>query len=170
MINYSKLQLFIVLTALAFLIACRKQENFPDVPSIAFKSFAKIPNGTLIDQKGNITFSFADGKGDIGLSASDTLAPFNPGSPYYYNFFIHYFERQKGIWTEVIPPLPFNARIPIVNPSGKEMPLTGDIQMEIYINNQASAYDTIRFDLYILDRGLNKSNTITTPEIIVKKH
>ena len=170
MLCNSKLRLILLFFVFIGLFSCRKKENYPDVPAIQFKSFAKIQNSSAIDDKGVITFSFTDGKGDIGLAADDTLAPFNSGSPYYYNYFIHYFERQKGVWTEVIPPLPFNARIPIINPSEKEMPLSGEIQMETYINNPLSVYDTIRFEFYILDRGLNQSNTVTTSEIIVKKH
>ena len=170
MVRISKLQLIVLMGVVFLLFSCRKKENYTDAPFISFKSFTKIQNNTAIDEKGLITFSFTDGRGDIGLAASDTLAPFNPGGPYYYNFFIHYFELQKGIWTEVIPPLPFNARIPVVNPSGKEMPLSGEIEMEVFINNQLSVYDTIRFEFYILDKGLNQSNTIATSEIIVKKH
>ncbi len=152
------------------LFSCRKKENYPDTPHIEFKSFSKIQNATIYDDKGIVTLSFTDGNGDIGLAMGDTFSPYSPGSPYYYNFFIQYFERQMGVWTKVEPPLPFNARIPLINPSGKEMPLSGDLQMEIYINNPLSTYDTIRFELYILDRALNQSNSITTPEIIVKKH
>ncbi len=170
MYSTSKIQLIIAISVFLLLLSCKKKESYPDIPAIQFKDFSKIANNTIIDEKGVITFSFTDGNGDIGLSPEDTLAPYNPGSPYYYNFLIHYFEKQKGNWTEVVPPLPFNARIPLINPSGKEMPLSGEIQMEVYINNQLSVYDTIRFEFYILDRGLHQSNTVTTPDIIVKKH
>ena len=45
----------------------------------------------------------------------------------------------------------------------------GEIEIEVFINNAFSDYDTIRFDAYIVDRALHKSNTIQTPEIIVNK-
>ena len=111
---------------------------------------------------------FQDGDGDIGLNESDTLAAFNKDSIYHYNFFINYFEKQNGEYVEVELPISNNARIPRLSDAVPES-IEGDISIDLYINNIKSKYDTIRFECYIVDRELHHSNTITTPDIVVKK-
>src|SRR5690606_16504188 len=70
-----------LLLAAVVLSGCLKAEEFPTVPHIAFKSYEQRPDSA------ELTISFTDGAGDIGLNQGDTLAPFNPGSPWYHNFF-----------------------------------------------------------------------------------
>lgn len=155
---------------LTFLLQnCRKPEEFPPVPHIEFVSFTKIPTANGIDNKGLLTIFFTDGDGDMGLSESDTLSPFDPESEFHYNFFIHYFEKKNGTFEKIDLPFTLNSRIPILNTSKNNRPLKGEIEIELFINNILSPYDTIRFECQICDRALNKSNIITTPEIVIKK-
>jgi len=65
-----------------------------------------------------------------------------------------------------------NSRIPVITPNGQNKSIKGDIEVILFINNPKPnvQYDTICFDVSIVDRALNMSNTIRTPEIIVKKH
>lgn len=151
------------------LISCRKKDQFPDTPEIGYVSFTKIQNGTGIDNKGILTISFTDGNGDIGLSDADTLPPFNYGSQWYYDFFITYYELQKGVLTKVELPNTNNSRIPPVS-DGSGKPVKGEIAVELYINNPFSSYDTIAFEVSIADRALNLSNKIMTPYIVITKH
>lgn len=150
--------------------ACTKEEVFPPEPIITFISFDKIANTTSIDDKGLLKIFFTDGDGDLGLNDYDTNGPFNKNSIYYYNFFIKYFEKQHGTFVEVDLPLPFNSRIPRLQSSGNSPSIKGEIELEVFINNIPSAFDTIQLTASICDRALNMSNLITTPEIIVKKH
>lgn len=159
----------VVLLLALFLNACRDQETYPDEPVITFESFAKIVNGTGIDQEGTLTLSFTDGDGDIGLKEEDTLSPFNPGSEFYYNFYIDYYEKQNDSFIKVDLLSSFHARIPFVDADLASEGYKGEIQIQLFINNPASQYDTIMFETFIYDRALNKSNVIRTPEIIVKK-
>ncbi|MHC1706927.1 MAG: hypothetical protein AB9842_05325 [Bacteroidales bacterium] len=152
-----------------FLLSCTKRDQFSDTPEIEFVSFTKIQNGTGIDNKGLLTISFTDGNGDIGLSQTDTFPPFNLGSQWYYNFFISYYELQKGVLTKVELSNTNNSRFPPVS-DGSGKPVKGEIDVELYINNPFSSYDTIAFEVAIADKALNLSNTIMTPYIIVKKH
>ncbi len=126
-------------------------------------------NSQNIDKKGILEFSFTDGDGDIGLNSWDTVYPYD------FNLFITYFEKQNGEFKEV--PIIVNgdttiqdARIPILNTSGEGKSLKGKIEIELFINNPRSNFDTIRYDAYIKDRALNESNVISTPEIVVKKN
>ena len=126
-------------------------------------------NNAGIEDKGTLIFSFTDGDGDIGLSAGDTLPPYNKGSDYYYNLFITYKELQHGILTPIDLPLPFNTRLPVITPSGNNKAIKGEMEVKLDIYNPLSTYDTICFDFYIVDRALHKSNVVSTPLIVVKK-
>lgn len=160
----------IIIGLLSILVlSCAKKEEFPIEPHIEFAGFAKINNGSGIDDKAILTISFTDGDGDIGLSEGDTFPPYNSGSDYYYNFFAKYMERINGILTEIKLPISGNARLPLVSTSAANKAIKGEIEIELFINNPLSIHDTIAFEIYIVDRALHKSNTVRTPEFKIKK-
>jgi hypothetical protein len=165
----SKILIILLLVAGLFTSSCREKITYPPVPYIEYVSFTKILNTTAVDSKGILKFSFTDGDGDIGLSEADTLYPFNVGSPYYYDLFITYYEKQNGDYVEVVLPFPNNSRIPIVTPEGENKSIKGTIDVELFINNYDSPYDTIAYDISIVDRALNMSNKIRTPDIVINK-
>jgi len=158
----------IILSGLLF-SACTKHEVYSPIPEIAYKSFEKIPSNTGADNKAYLTITFKDGDGDIGLSPEDTFPPYNPGSKYYYNFFIDYYELEGDSFVKIDLPITNNSRIPYVEPNLAELGITGEIEIELYINNIMSSADSIRYEMYIVDRALHKSNVITTPSIYVQK-
>ena len=159
--------LFGLLTAILH-TSCNKTPNYPIEPTIQYTNFKKIPQG-IKDNKGVLTISFQDGDGDMGLRQQDTVAPYNIVGDYYYNFFVKYFEKQNGQYVAVPLPITNNGRIPYIQRNGQRRVAEGDIDMELFINNPFSTYDTIRYEVYIVDRALHASNTITTPDIIIKK-
>lgn len=165
----SKILLILVFSISAFLFSCREPVKYPVIPYIEYIDFVKIPTTNGIDDKGILKFSFTDGDGDIGLGPSDTLYPFDPGSQWYYNLFITYYEKQNGNYVAVVLPMTNNSRIPVITPDGENKSIKGDIEVELFINNPTSPYDTICFDVQIADRALNVSNTIRTPDIIINK-
>lgn len=163
-----------ITTILAFafifsITSCIQFQKFPPEPIIEFVSFYKIPTTTGIDDQGTLTISFTDGDGDVGLDEDQTEPPFDTSSIYYYNIFIKYFEKQNGEYVEVELTPSNNGRFPNLTPEGEQKALQGDISVDLYINNPLSAFDTIRYEVYIVDRALNHSDTITTPDIIVNK-
>lgn len=152
--------------------ACKKEEKFPVIPAIEFVSLNKIDNGTGIDKRAALVLHFQDGDGDIGLNATDTQAPFDTASAYYYNFFIDYYKKVNGEFQLIeFEDISFNQRIPRLSETLPES-IEGEITLELDINSYdlSSTYDTIQFQCYIVDRELHKSNTITTSELIVKKN
>jgi len=167
----------LVITLFLLLIltyGCRKYDSYPIVPHIELNSFQKFADTLGIDQIGVIGLSFTDGDGDIGLTAAQ-----NTGV-YQFNLFIKYFEKQKGAFKEIILTTPnpqtgkpdtswFNGRIPDITPAGKTKAISGEITDTLFINNIASPYDTIKYQIYIQDRALNKSNVVETPEIVINK-
>lgn len=153
--TFSK-KLFLVIIAGCFFSSCLKKTEYPVEPIIKYVDF--IPSG----DSARFIFSFTDGDGDIGVSQSDTVAPYD------YNMFLKYFEKQNGIFVEILPTVPFNYRIPVITPEGQNKTLEGEIAIRInFYYNPFSPYDTIKYSAYIMDRALHKSNTIETREIIV---
>lgn len=150
-------------------------QKYPDIPRIEYLGFEKIYNPDLeLFDRGVLSFSYEDGDGDIGLNSGDTFPPYNPGSEYHYNLVITYFEMQNGILTEVpilwynpqteeFDTLSLSARIPDLTPDGVNKSISGEIYDTLFIYNFNSDFDTLKFDAYIVDRALNKSNTISTP-------
>lgn len=161
-----KLLVFLFVTLL--FCACKPKEKYSEVPYIEFYSLEKIDNGTGIDDQADLTIYFHDGDGDIGLNESDTTGSFAKDSAYYYNFFIDYYEKQNGKWTLVELPTPLHVRLPYLSNSVPES-IEGKIAITTYINNYFSPYDTVKLVCKMVDRALNESNIIETPEIIVNK-
>lgn len=159
-----------ILAVFLMMFSCKKKEKYPVEPHIEFISFTKIQNSLGIEDKGTLKISFTDGDGDVGLRKEDTLAPYDSASRFFYNFFITYYEKQKGNYVAVPLSVTNNSRIPDLTPDGEDKTLNGEIEITLFINNPFSQYDTIRFDVGIADRALHESNIITTPDIIIKKH
>jgi len=174
----SKISLILILILIFGSPSCKKKESFPDIPVIDFLGMQKIYNPSLnIYDRGILKISYKDGNGDIGLSQGDTFAPYNPGSRYYYNLIINYYELQNGVLTlvpivvynpqtEKFDTLSLSARVPVLTPSGRNKAIQGTITDTIYIYNFNSSFDTIGFDVTLVDRALNESNTVSTPLFI----
>lgn len=152
----------------AMFYSCIKQESYPDVPEISYRSFILLFDTSAYAKRGVLTFAFQDGKGDIGLQPGDTFPPFQRGGDYYYNLVITYFEKQQGQWIEIPLDPSFSARIPLLNPDYPGKPIKGFISDTLLLD-PAPSFDTVKFDVFIYDRALNKSNTISTPDIRLKR-
>ena len=161
--------LFLLFTILG-LSSCVKQEKYPDVPQITFLNFITAFDTGKYAVSGYLRVSFTDGNGDIGLNDGDTLPPFDTSGQYFYNYVITFFAKQKGIFQKIDLHPPFSARIPMLNPDYPGKAIKGIITDTINLGLiPHGLYDTIRFEAFLYDRALNKSNVITTPEIVLKR-
>jgi len=169
------MKLVVVLFFFLFIFqACQKENQFSPIPEIRLLAFNQIVGQDLKDSSGELKIGFTDGDGDMGLLPEDTLPPYQVQGNFYYNFVVKYFEKQQGNWIEIntLPngnPLINSARIPNITPSGQRKTLEGEISISLFTNNPFSTFDTIRYECFIYDRALNKSNTIQTNEIVIKK-
>jgi len=166
----TKIVFILVFLSAQMLLSCQKKEQFPIIPEIHFSRFlVETDTTTQVAQRGILEFTFKDGDGDIGLRSSDIAPPFNPGSKYYYNLIINYYEKQYGKFVEVpllswnpdsarYDTMTFNARIPWLTPKLGNKAISGTIQDTLFINNPLSKFDTIKYTFYIYDRALHKSN------------
>ena len=172
----SKILIILILAGWLF-SSCKKKEEYPTVPHIEFMSFTKWQ--TLgIDTALTMKISFTDGDGDIGLP-DDTMPPFNPHGKYYYNYLITYMEKRAGQWSYYLmynnitlryDTVNYNSRIPWLTPDAGNKAIKGEIELQMKVLRPlVSNYDTVRFDAFIYDRSLNKSNVIRTPEVILKR-
>jgi hypothetical protein len=164
----TKISLILLLLVIAGLTACIKEEQYPIIPHIEFKGFGTLKDISHKDSLGQILISFTDGDGNIGLYESDSVEPYKYN---YYLKFMQYHNKQLVEVTPANPALTFNSRIPILTPNGRNKNITGDIYMtlELYFARQILLTDTIGFEIYILDRDLNKSNVLNTPLFIINK-
>jgi hypothetical protein len=152
--------------------SCMKKDEFPVEPTLAYKNFIITHTMEGKADIGILVLSFTDGDGDIGLSSADTLPPFNPGSKYFFNFYITLYKKENGQYEKIIFPdtnFTFNSRIPEIELTGNSKSIKGDIEyrfdlqiMKAYLN-----LDTIQIETFIYDRALHKSNIIVTPDIII---
>jgi len=173
-----KISLILSILVVLAVISCRRIEEFPPEPAISFMEFEKIFNETdSIYDRGILKFEFTDGDGDLGLGDADTFPPFNPGSKYYYNLIIDYFEVRNGVETPVyltfynavteeFDTVYLSARIPLLTPRGSNKALSGEINDTLFIYNYASDFDTLFLEFMIVDRALHESNTERTPYIV----
>jgi len=161
-------RIYIAIGIFSGLTSCMKKESFSDIPQIGFLSFIKAYDTGQFAKSGILTISYQDGNGDIGLSDRDTLSPYQKNGSYYYNLVIIYYEKQKGIFKQIDLDIPLSARIPPLTPDEPNQAIKGTITDTLVLNPHP-VFDTIKFGVFIYDRALNKSNVVTTPEIILRK-
>jgi hypothetical protein len=160
-----------VLFIMALLLpSCIKEENYSIIPEIWYDNMTLVYNSANdpYPSKGILAITFQDGDGDIGLRARDTFPPFNKEGEYYYNYVIRYFEKRDTGWAEVILNPPYSARLPMLNMGYEGKPIKGLIVDTLQMD-PAPDFDTIRFEMFIYDRALHKSNVVSTPPIVLRR-
>ena len=150
--------------------SCVDKPTYPSQPVIAYKGFIKYGAPAAPDSV-ELVVSFTDEEGDIGLSQSDTQGIFKSGNLYMIYFFWdttggtgHWSAYDTDPATPKIDSLIFAYRVPQVIPDGgKDEPMKGLIFAKIkpFIN----PYNKIKFEVYLYDKALHKSDTIYTPAI-----
>ena len=164
---HTKISFFLLISLIACLSGCINEEQYPLRPQIEFGSFATARDVNGKDSLGVITISYTDGDGNIGLYSWDTV------EPYKYNFYLKFMELVNNELMEVKPvgSIPFNARIPILTPVGRNKNIKGEITrtLELYFAKPVLKSDTVAFEIYIKDRTLLESNIIETPLFVLKR-
>ena len=165
---YTKISLFLLILLFTGLSACIKEEQYPVVPVIEYGGFKTYRDISGKDSIGMLTISYTDGDGNIGLFSWDTVEPLK------YNYYLKFMQYLNNQLVEVPladPNIPFNGRIPILTPTGRNKNIKGEITdtIQLYFARQMLQSDTIAFEIYIKDRDLNKSNTVTTPNFEIRR-
>ncbi|MFT5823841.1 MAG: hypothetical protein ACI8ZM_005104 [Crocinitomix sp.] len=149
-----------------FVSSCFKSEEYPVEPIISDPIF--IFSG----DSAQLTFSFTDGDGDIGLAPEDSLPPYNAASYFHYNLHVDYYEKddvngwQRGRDLDG-DSIVFQYRLKPIVVKGKARGIKGtmDVSMINFSNPFSSESDTIKYTIKLIDKALNESNVIETEEI-----
>lgn len=144
---------------LALYSACVKKKSYSQSPEIEFKSFEPYSGDTA-----DITIAFSDGNGDIGKAQEDQTK--NMFMTYYY------FDTITSKYTafykpELLDTLRMDYTIRKPNDSYNGKPISGEVMIRINEYRHSKKIKKIKYVIYILDNANNKSNVLTTPEIIV---
>ena len=141
--------------------ACNKVPLYPDEPILTDGSFELLKNSIGQDTAVLIKFKFTDGDGDLGLTAADTIPPYDK------NLFVAYFQKVDGKFEKIVLPgttdtLNFNSRIRDYNITGAN---AAQAEVSLNINISVVLADTILFEYYLRDKARNISNKLSTGPI-----
>jgi hypothetical protein len=157
-----KLTYFLLFSIVLFYsLACNKLEEYDDRPIILESSYTLLQNAQGKDTSLVLKFTFTDGDGNVGLSTSDTMPPYDT------NVKIDYLEKIDGEFTKILIPgttdtLNFNSRIKSFGSN-----TATKAEVEVKVNISVVLADTVKFDYYILDKSLNRSNKVSTGTIVL---
>ena len=161
----------LLIFSIIFWVSCKKPEKYSTIPKI---SFIDIPVKDTIDFQNHLkrcilTYSLIDGDGDIGYKEGDTLPPYEYTGNYYNNVLITFSKMVNGVYhvvdTHEIGSY-LNFRTKYIESVGQNKTL----KCTIYINLDFEIpviWDSVKFDFYMYDRALNKSNVATTGLVIL---
>jgi hypothetical protein len=140
-------KLFIAITVLCILIACKKEEVMPSAPEIAFVSMS-AQSVQEFNQRVKVRFSYKDGDGDLGQEDPDNYTLWVKDA------------RLEGTDGYHIPPLA---------PEGSEVPIQGELEVELnalFLLGNSDQEET-SYTVYVIDRAGNRSNEFTTGTITI---
>ncbi|MBC6611273.1 hypothetical protein H8B15_10085 [Hymenobacter sp. BT507] len=157
--------------------SCLTPPDYPDTPSIEFKS---IRSERVVADIGTydtvtVTVSFRDGDGDLGLDNSETNAPYNltnsNGQPnkFYNNYFFQPQILRGNTFVDYDLSFPYDSRFPRIPPIDRNEPKRGNLSFGLQVfQGTFPAGSQIRFKVSIADRALNVSNEVTTDPITIQ--
>ena len=132
-------------------------------------------NGSGKDSFILLELFYRDGDGDIGLGESDTFAPYGQNDAYFYNLLVWMYEKRNGVWVKPLNPLSpdndtlnFHERLPNLTPSGRTKWIEGTLNVRIPAEPYSLTPDTIKIQVQLIDRSLQRSQSVETEEIILK--
>ena len=129
------------------LFSCKKEDVVSDIPEIEFISISPIIVQEYLDEV-TIAISYIDANGDLGENNPDI-----------YNLFV------KDNRNNIV----YKYRIPELAPSGNNISIQGNFDIIINgtgITNESTS-EKVTYEIYVVDKSKNESNTITTSEITV---
>ena len=113
---------------------------------------------------------------NYGIEEIDTL--YVQQNKYHFNYFVTYFVKTNGVynefnWVTAFDPIcgeTFNGRYPLLGDPRRDKPLEGKLKYKMSSAGFELLFreDTLMLEIYILDRALHQSNTIRTPDFVLK--
>ena len=139
----------IYLLIISIVVCCNKNEELSKIPQLTFQNLNPT---SIIEFDGPITFSiiYQDGDGDLGEN-----------NPNINNLFLK--DQRNNIIYEY--------RIQELSPNGANIAITGSIDLVLNttsITDESNEQEAI-FDIYVIDRAGNQSNTISSDPLTIYK-
>jgi hypothetical protein len=137
----------IFITSTWLIVSCQKEVVISPIPQIEFIGISPSTAQAFKDSI-TITVKYTDGDGDLGENNPDVE-----------NLYVT--DNRIGII--------YKYRIKQLAPSNSTVSITGNLNVVIKnsVVTNGSSSETATFSVYMLDRALNKSNTITTSPITI---
>ncbi len=166
MIRNFRIFILLIATTLFFTLSCSELTKYSEIPAIEYSSHIAADTVDALNNPVRfveLKFSIIDGDGDFGLKDSDTLPPYD--TIFNNNFFTSLYGLNNGNSEIVENILNPNSRIKYIEIEGQTT-YKADIYIEFSYSKSLVNYDTIKYEFFVVDRALNQSNTVTTPNIV----
>ena len=155
----------ITLLILLSMGSCLKIEQLSSIPYIKYNNFTIFDSLDILGNQskaGRLNFYFEDGDGNFGLKEPTGYSDST-------NLFFTIYRKTGGVMVPVAKNDPLYLspyRIPYMDRQGQNKILRGTISVTI-LYPFYSPTDTIKYDFFVKDRALNKSNVASTGEIVI---
>lgn len=149
------------LISIFLLSSCSNKLEYSDIPEIEFKDFLLSYYEDALNNKtylGILKFNVVDGDGDIGYYDRDTIYNYDTSKVY-----LTLYRKCGNEYVEKEDSLPYEYQIPYITPAGKSKSIKAEIVIEIFF---PEPLDTMKFDFFIVDRAMNKSNVSSTYDFV----
>jgi hypothetical protein len=178
----------LIVPAICMLIAsCKDDEQFSTTPVVTFERFVTYPDAAGKDTAVDFIFSLKDGDGDIGFADNEFNSACGADNS---NLYIAYEEKRgagyapKKFWTEVTDissncdttvyfdsvQVKFNQRMQYIEPPGNSKGIEATVTYRMdYVSAVVLLSNIGRFKFYIRDRANNKSDEVTTTDLLLVK-
>lgn len=164
-VNYYKMRYSLVLINLIMIYSCVKPTEYSDVPALEFAGFSKqtLNQGAFAEDSVIMVLHFTDGDGDFGTEANKAES----------NIFVKDLRTNSTLREYKAPFVPLE---------GAGNGISGKISILLFSTccifpkdtgippcEKSKDYPTndLSLEIYIKDRAGNKSNTITTPALLL---
>lgn len=151
--------LLLILALMACAYTCVKKKTYSQKPEIEYMNFTPFPGDS-----GDMVIGFSDGDGDIGAKVGDTTK--NLYMTYYYKDtitlkYVAFFDafNNDSLRTG------YTIRKPTDSYEGK--PISGEVAVRISKYRHSKKYKAVKYVIFMFDSKGNKSNILTTPELLV---
>jgi hypothetical protein len=177
---FAKIRFFFLIPLVGVMFfSCDPNEKLPPETILDFASIQYFGNETQLDSL-RLHVNFQDGDGNIGLAKHDTFPPFV--GKYRDNLFVYVYDKVSDtiyelmrkqndkdieIWDSII----FSFKVPVLRESTgsvKGMLSFSVVKNNISLMQNLSKKGMVRFEIYMYDRDLVKSNTVVTPDIRIQ--
>lgn len=175
--NNFRLNSLILLVSVFAFAACNNERDLPNEPIINTVEF--------LEAEKDLVINFTDGDGNFGLRDDMTNPPFQAWedsasgviNKNHNNLWLDVYIRESGAYVLLETPNPygFDFRIPFLTPAGqnKQLRVTATynlIDLSDFISTGVlNVGDTMRFDVTLVDRDLNFSNTFISEGHILRE-